>query len=59
MTEERQTLMMIKGIITTLTSKQQADVAKHAQTLRTMMQEGGGEFMMAFSLVGAETAVED
>lgn len=55
MTYQEQTLLMIKGHITTLPPEQQAIVNECATTIRDVLaQHPDGEGLMALALVGSE-----
>ncbi|HDL7189462.1 TPA: hypothetical protein PXN07_004035 [Yersinia enterocolitica] len=55
MTYQEQTLLMIKGHITTLPLEQQSVVSECAATIRDVLaKHPDGEGLMALSLVGAE-----
>jgi hypothetical protein len=58
MTEEEQTLLVIRGTIAGLSEDDQNRVKSIAETLRNVLKAGEGHAAMAFALVGAELAAQ-
>lgn len=58
MTEEQQTLLLIRGTIAGMPENDQAQVKAIAETLRSILKSGGAHASVAFALVGAEQAAE-
>ena len=58
MTNEQQTLLLIKGTIASLPADQQQKVAECADQLRKLMADNPPHGLMAVALVGAELAAE-
>lgn len=56
MTEDQQTLLLIKGAISEMPEEQRTKVAAHADQIRTITASPEG--LMAFALVGAEKQLE-
>lgn len=52
-------LVMIRGLITNLPEDKQAEIKKHAETLRVFLKDGGETAGIAFALVGSEVSAED
>lgn len=59
MTEEQQTLLLIKGAISDLPEEQKVKVQRCAAELRKVIADGGQEGVMAFVLVGAEVQAQE
>jgi hypothetical protein len=58
MSEDEQTLLVIRGTIASMAEDDQLRVKVIAETLRNVLKAGEGHAAMAFALVGAELAVE-
>lgn len=58
MTNEQETLLLIKGTIASLPADQQQKVAEVAETIRGLMATHPPYGLMAVALVGAELAAE-
>jgi hypothetical protein len=58
MTDEEQTLLVIRGTIAGMKEDDQIQIKSIAATLRTTLEAGGGHAAMAFALVGAELAAQ-
>lgn len=56
MTEERQTLLMIRGVIAELPPAHAAEILKISETLRELVRTKKDHASMALALVGAEMA---
>lgn len=61
MTEQQEgqvQLLMIRGIVASMTPEDQEAIRKHAEHLRTYLKEGGAMAQVALALVGAEACAE-
>jgi len=58
MTDEEQTLLMIRGTIASLPEEEQIRVKAIAETFRNALKAGGGYASIALALVGAEQAAQ-
>jgi hypothetical protein len=54
MTDEEQTLLMIKGQIASLPEDAQSDIKYAAMSIRTIIRSNGVNGLLAMALVGAE-----
>lgn len=54
MTDEEQTLLVIRGTIAGMPEDDQIRVKSFAETLRNVLKAGGAHAEMAYALVGAE-----
>lgn len=59
MTEDQQTLLLIRGTIAGMTEEQQRQVAEHAAAIRLIANSKNDLGLMAFALVGAELQIEE
>lgn len=58
MTDEEQTLLVIRGAIAGMSEDDQIRVKAIAETFRNALKAGGGYAAMALALVGAEQAAQ-
>lgn len=58
MTDEEQTLLLIRGTIAGMSEDDQIRVKSIAETIRNVLKAGGGHAAMALALVGAEQAAQ-
>lgn len=58
MTDEEQTVLLIRGTIAGLPESDQARVKELAEKFRAMVGTQGGHAALAFALVGAELAAQ-
>jgi hypothetical protein len=57
-TDEEQTLLVIRGTIAGMPEEDQIRVKAIAETFRNALKAGGGHAAMALALVGAEQAAQ-
>jgi hypothetical protein len=57
-TSDQETLLIIRGTIASLPTKQQDKVHAAAEQLRALLKQDEGYTAMAFALVGAELAAQ-
>lgn len=58
MTDEEQTLLLIRGQIASLPEDEQIRVKAIAETFRNALKAGGDHALVALALVGAEQQVQ-
>lgn len=58
MTDEEQTLLLIRGQIASLPEDEQIRVKAIAETFRNALKSGGDHALVALALVGAEQQVQ-
>lgn len=57
--EEKQVLIMVRGIIAGLDEEDQVKIKKLAEELRKFVKDNGEHGQMALALIGAEFAAEE
>jgi hypothetical protein len=58
MTDEEQTLLLIRGTVAGMPEDDQIKVKAIAETFRNALKAGGGHASLALALVGAEQAAQ-